>query len=272
MKPGRYPSLSNEDYHGHKGSYSRSALMEFKKSPYHYWCKYLDPGAPKQEMSQAMKFGAAFHMYILEYDLFLQTYAIEPETVLLKDVGRELYELFKTLKNQIKECGKLTISDDEWATMKMMHNAIHKNDEALQLIYGATYEQSLFWEDPESGLLLKARPDIMHSNMIVDLKTCNDASPEAYQRAMVTGGYHVQGAMIREGWKVLTGEVINTVINICIEKTYPYAIGIYIIDEEALDVGEFEFKRLALNLKSALDTNTYECYTPQTIGLPRWAL
>ena len=32
------------------------------------------------------------------------------------------------------------------------------------------YEQSFFWQDPATGLLLKARPDILHEDMIVDLK------------------------------------------------------------------------------------------------------
>ena len=35
MGPGIY-SISNEDYHNGP-AISRSALMEFRKSPYHYW-------------------------------------------------------------------------------------------------------------------------------------------------------------------------------------------------------------------------------------------
>ena len=272
MKPGIYPNLSNEYYHGHKESYSRSALMEFKKSPYHYWSKYINPNYKEPVRSDALNFGAAFHMFVLEYELFKETYIIEPPTLLLKNVGREKYEENKAQKLAAKLSRQPTITEEEFHTIQDMAKALVDNLTTAQLIFDATYEQSLFWEDKDSGLLLKARPDIMHSNMIVVLKTCNDASPEAFQYAMAKNGYHVQGAMIREGWKILTGEVIDTVINICIEKTYPHAIGIYIIDELALSTGEAEFKRLAYNLRSAIDSNDWPSYNACEIGLPKWAL
>lgn len=269
---GIYPDLSNEEYHEHTESISRSALMEYKKSPYNYWAKYINNSRPFQESTPAMIFGSAFHSLILEPENFDEYFAVVPEQKLLKDVGREEYELYKKQVSEIKNSNKRIISDENLNSLFQMREALWNHSEAIELIQDGKYEQSFFWKDEDSGLTLKSRPDIMHHNMIVDIKTCSDASSHAFQNSMVFGGYHIQGAMIQEGWKNLTGNTISTVINIAIEKTYPYCIGIYIIDEYALDVGRKEFKKLCSDLKSSMINNKWGNYSPQVISLPNWSV
>jgi hypothetical protein len=119
--------------------------------------------------------------------------------------------------------------------------------------------------------MLKCKPDILHNNMIVDLKTIANASTKYYQRAMIDGGYHIQGAMIREGIKQNTGIDIKNCINVCIEKTYPFAIGIKIIGEDALEAGHMKFKQALLDLKRCIEYNDWESYEIETVELPNWA-
>ena len=90
INPGIYTNLSSEEYHGDKASISRSALMDFKRSPYKYWAKHLNPGRPKDESKPSWTIGTAFHTMILEPQLFNNNYFILPEKVLLKEV-LELY-------------------------------------------------------------------------------------------------------------------------------------------------------------------------------------
>jgi hypothetical protein len=108
--------------------------------------------------------------------------------------------------------------------------------------------------------------------MIVDIKTIADASPYNFQRSMVDGWYHVQGAMIRDAVRKLEGREINTVINVCVEKKYPYCVGIYIIDEAAIDQGEALYKNVLLDMQSCIIKNNYKSYQIQIIGLPKWAM
>jgi hypothetical protein len=117
----------------------------------------------------------------------------------------------------------------------------------------------------------KCRPDILRENCIVDLKTCTSADSKTYQRDMYIGDYHTQGAMIREGVKQLTGVDIPTVINICIEKTYPYAIGIKIISPSALEAGHMRFKQTLLDMKACFASNTWDSYEIEEVELPKWA-
>lgn len=270
MKPGIYPNLSNEEYHADRESYSRSALMAFKRAPYHYWAEYLNPARPAKEATPTMIFGSAFHTYVLEPEIFENEYDIGPPKILLKDVGREAFDLYKVHVERIEKSTKKIIPYNDAVIMKAMMWSLRGNRQAWELIQGAKYEQSYFWEDRESGLIVKARPDILHPNMIVDLKTCADASPRGFQNAMASGGYHIQGSMVREAIRELEGRDIPNVINICIEKTYPYSIGIYLIDEEALEIGRLEFKGLLTKLNHAIMHNDFPGYETQTITLPGW--
>jgi len=271
---GVYQNLSNEAYHGDTNSISRSGIMTFLESPYRYWAKYLNPQRPKDEPTPAMVFGSAFHCLMLEPDKYGDLFVTRPEKVLLKNVGREAYDLNEARIEAVNQnLGKKTILTWEQTNLLLqMQATLFINKQAMELIKGAIYEQSYFWEDKSSGLMVKARPDILHANMIVDLKTCADASPRAFQRAMVSGGYHLQGAMIQDAVQKLEGRWIPNVINIAIEKTYPYSIGIYVIDEDALEAGRVKYKSALLDIKSYIgDNEPWPDYEPQTISLPSWA-
>jgi len=90
---GIHKNLSSEEYHSHKESISRSALMDFNRSPFHYWAKHLNSDRPKKRCNIFNNIRFSLHTFILEPHLFADEYAIEPQKVLLKDVGRDAYEL-----------------------------------------------------------------------------------------------------------------------------------------------------------------------------------
>lgn len=275
IKPGVYPNLSSEDYHSDKNSLSRSSLLDFKKNPRKYWAKHLDPNKPIEKTKPSWEFGTAFHTLILEPHLFFLNYAMEPDKVpLLKEVGREEYDMAKQRQEiwNIENKGKIILSQKDFHTLNEMAMSLSSHSKARELITNAIYECSYFWEDEHSGLMLKSRPDILHQNIYVDLKTIDDASPQNYQREMVKYGYHIQAALVDDAIQVLKGEKLSAFINICVEKTYPYCVAIYIIDEMAIESGRYEYKNIALDLKRAIVDNEFNDYPVQTIGLPKWAL
>lgn len=266
---GIYQNLRSEEYHSDPHSFSRSSLMDYKRCPYYFYAKHLDPNRPKEQGSVDKDFGNAFHMFLLEPELFSETYAIEPKRVLLKDVGREAFEAYKSEVEKLKVNNRKILTAEQFETLSAMRDKFFKNDNAKKLIQDAIFESSFFWDD-DSGLMLKSRPDVLTDNVYVDIKTCKFASSSAFQRSIVDYGYHIQAAMVVDGYKELTGKEIKACINICVEKVYPYAIGIYVIDEAAIDVGREEYKRLCVDLKNALEHNDFPDYSIETVGLPRW--
>ena len=274
IKSGIYSSteLSSEAYHEDKGSYSRTQLMTFNKSPFHFWAKYLNPERPKKDASKAMALGSAFHTFILEPEFFGENYIISPEKVLLKDVGREAYDYYKLQCDNLLITEKTIITMAEFDTLVAMQESLMRNEQAKDLLRDGIIEQSYFWTDKESGLMVKSRPDIMHSNMYVDLKTCSDASPRAYQREMIDYGYHWQGAMLRDAIRACEGREMSTVINVCVETKYPYMTAIYIIDEAAIDYAEKQYKSALLELRECIEADVWLGYGIATIGMPSWAI
>lgn len=272
IKAGIYTDLSNEDYHADKNSLSRTSIKDFHRNPKYYWSMHLNDARPSREPTRDMILGSAFHSLVLEPNKFEYEYSLALEKVLLKDVGRELYDEYKLQCEELERTNRIILTNDEYMNLLAMKISLNKSMKVIELLYGEEIEKSFFWEDKDSGLIVKARPDVLHDNMIVDLKTIRDASVHAYQRDMVDGWYHVQGAMVRDAVRTLENREINTVINICVEKKYPYCIGVYIIDEFALDHAEQLYKSVLLNMKSCIIDNEFEDFKPQIVGLPKWSL
>jgi len=282
--------LTNEEYHENKFYISRSAIMDYDKSPYTYWAKHLNPFRPKKDATGAMQLGSAFHTMILEPHLFDKNHAVAPtieplpKVGLLRDLGKETYTLQKQIREkqaalnqeildefELNGVGKIILTTAEYENLCSMRNKIYLSEPAMQLIGEARIENSFFWQDAHSGLLLKARPDILHDNMIVDLKTTSDASPRAFQNEMVKYGYHIQFAMIRDAVEKIEGRRITNFINLVVETKYPYNMAIYIIDEFAVDEGQVKYKNICLEMKRSLEENSFQDYGVQQIGLPKWA-
>lgn len=277
MKPryirdfGCYKDLSNEDYHADKDYISRSSIMDYLRSPFTYWAKHLNPDRPKKDATPQMILGSAFHTLILEPEKFDSIYAIEPKKILLKHVGKTAYDEYKSAIGTIELSKKLVLTYEEHANLLIMKHKLYSNQKAVQLITDARIENSFFWRDHESGLLLKSRPDILHNSICADLKTTSDASPRAFQNEMVKYGYHIQFAMIRDAVKAIEGRVLKTFIDLVIENKYPHNMAIYIIDEEAINEGERIYKSVCLDMKAARELNEWNDYGVQTVGLPKWA-
>lgn len=297
---GIYGNLSNDDYHGDKDSISRSGLMQFKKSPASYYHAYINPDRPAKTQTPDMQFGSAFHTYVLEPHLFDKQYFVNDvelprvddkplkknlQAQYGKDKGSELYEKAKALEViqkaardkaiadlDAKAEGKVLFTVDQMDKLRGMKQSVLSHPQGRQLIQGGKIEHSIFWECPHTGVKCKTRPDIWHENMTVDLKTTKDASPRAFQSSIATFGYHVQSAFNREGIYHSGGADIKTHVFLVVEKDWPYAVGVYILDIEALEHGLVVMKNNLRDFARCKEHNDWPGYATETIGLPAWAM
>jgi hypothetical protein len=283
--------ISNEDYHVSEGV-SRSAIMEFKKTPFHYWNAYLNPDRPSREKNtEATIIGNAFHTIVLEPDKFKNRYVVKMPSAeklekvpLLRDVGRDVYDAAKKKHEEGKARqeqaeadfaflseGKIILSQDSYDVIVSMKKRLLENEQAAALIEGAQYEKSIFWTDPHTGLMCKCRPDIWHLNMIGDLKTAASAASRDFQRSLYNYGYHIQAGMINEGLRIVHGIDMRDFIYIAQEKDFPHAHAIYKLDELALEQGVVDFKNTLLKIKICYEKNEWPSYPTQIITLPAYA-
>src|SRR5580698_284252 len=157
--------ISIEDYHSGAGI-SRSSVMEFNKTPFHLWNKHINPNAIKvDQTSTSINIGKLLHIYVMEPEKFNSQYLLVDKRDRRTTVGKKYYEdIAKNLN------GREMIDTEEFEQIKVMANALHSNKQIHDLIVGAQYEKSLYWNDPDTGLLCKVRPDIWHTHFICDLK------------------------------------------------------------------------------------------------------
>lgn len=285
-------NISNEEYHSLNPitAISRSQIMTFKKSPLHFWHQYINPHYVKPKPTHSMIFGSALHCYILEEILFKRQFSIKqnreplPKQPLLKEVGRKAYDEARLEIDNIKkkydqlDClfeinskNKTIISFEDYEKILMITDQMRKRENEKGLLFGGINEKSIFWIDQESGIICKARPDIFHENMVVDLKTTADASFNSCRNSIYKYGYHIQAAMILDGIKQATGKELDTFVFVFVEKEPPYASGVYILDADSIELGRSDYKRQLLKLKECFNKNEWPSYENSIINLPGYA-
>ena len=280
--------LSNEQYHASEGI-SRSKLWTFKELPYKFYYKYLSGDYAKPKETKAFYLGSLVHTLVLEPHLFDQEYCMAPvlepmpEAVLLKDVGREQYEQIKAVRaeiaarnNAIKTefeaslSSKAIVNENDLALANAMRSAVMRNSTAAELMEGAKMEKSIYWKHEPTGLICKARPDIWQGRIVSDLKTTLDAGFRGFQLTAHKDGYFLQAAMIYEALKSI-GEPFENFVYICVEKTAPHAMGLYMLDEETLQFGIEMFHALMERIAICFEKNVWPDYGIKKLTKPRYA-
>lgn len=264
IKNGVIVDISNEAYHASSGV-SRSALMDFKKSPYHYWWKHLSGMRAHEEPTPAMVMGEMTHVLSLEPENFSLRYAVIGEADRRTKQGREDHE--KLVKNNP---GKTLVKAMDVAIAQSMSNAVRGNSLAESLIKDAQIEKSIYFTHATTGIQCKVRPDIWQSSIVGDLKTTNDASFRAFQSSAFKYGYFLQAAMIEQALESL-GLSLERFIFIAVEKDIPYATGLYLLDECALEFGRTLFDGLMEKMARCIDSGKWDGYGIQNLGVPTYA-
>lgn len=138
--------------------------------------------------------------------------AIQPDTVFLD----ELKEQF-----QAQARGREVLTAEEYQHALRYRDAVLAHPEAAVLLDEGCAEASLYWHHPETGALLKCRPDWMRpDHVLVDLKFVRSASPGGFARDGSAHNYHIQDAHYCDGYETLTGHQPSFVF-IAIEKDGP---------------------------------------------------
>lgn len=169
-----------------KLSYSRlKALLKSPKALTEYLAK-------KQEPTPAMQFGTAVHAYILEPQVFAAHYIVAPEIDRRTKAGKEAWQA-------LQDTGKTILSASDFEDIKLYAANVAALPTAKDYLANALAFEELI----ECKLQTKnfgefdfaARLDVRGTDYIIDLKTCQDASPQGFRRAMYKEKYHLQAAL-----------------------------------------------------------------------------
>lgn len=180
--------------------------------------------------------------------------------------------------------GRTIIDGQTYEQLTSMVRAVLAHPVAGKLITGeGKAEASVYWNDPETGELCRCRPDFWRRDgIIVDLKSTDDASPEAFGKSVANWRYHVQSEMYLEGMNAAfeAGHFPDgyakpkAFIFLVVEKKPPYAVASYVLDPESATQGQREFRENLAVYAECKKTDKWPAYGDdiQTVGLPTWYL
>jgi hypothetical protein len=186
--------------------------------------------------------------------------------------------------------GYLPLLAAEHEVVKAMAAALRKHPVASALFdpENGKPEQSLFWQDPETGVIRRSRLDwLPDANargrlIVADYKTCVSASPEAIAKSAANYGYHQQDPWYRDGVRALGLSADPAFLFVFQEKEPPYLITIAELDADAVRLGR-ELNRLAIEVyRDCVQTGIWPGYEAEAlragrragiehISLPPWA-
>ncbi|EGZ4003183.1 exonuclease VIII, partial [Salmonella enterica subsp. enterica serovar Cerro] len=154
IQPGIYYDIPNEAYHAGPGV-SKSQLDDIADTPAIYlWRK----NAPVDtEKTKTLDTGTAFHCRILEPEEFSKRFIIAPEFNRRTSAGKEEE---KTFLEECARTGRTVFTAEEGRKIELMYQSVMALPLGQWLVESAGYaESSVYWEDPETGILCRCRPD-----------------------------------------------------------------------------------------------------------------
>ena len=264
---GRLVNMPDHEYHAVE-ALSSSGIKKLLQSPAHF--KVMRD--TKNEPTASMILGTATHMAILEPDRFNTDVVVAPEAKKTTKEGKAIHAEFEAANE-----GKLILKQDDYDSVLAMRKEVYNSPQWLSNFgrLSNTSEVSFFWENPTYEVPCKARMDRIYENdIILDLKTCADASPKGVIKAIANFQYHVQAAFYLDAYRAVMGKHAASFVFCFVENTAPYAVAYYVLSEDAIRGGYAKVDAGLRLYQQALSTNNWAAYPPeiQLIDLPTWGL
>lgn len=246
---------------------SCSGLKKLRKSPAH-WFAGDDPSAERRD---SLRRGSLLHTKVLEPHTLADRYRVKPESLSFATKDGKAWR-------DATPAGVEIISADEDAASSRQAAALRRVPEIGGLLGSAGLaEVSFFWMDEATGVLCKGRADWVLCReagaILLDLKTCEDASPEGFGKACARYGYHMQAAWYSDGWRAATGQHVLGFVFGAVESGWPHIASAYMLDDESTERGRAECRRLLTQYADCLSRDQWPGYveTITPISLPAWA-
>ena len=240
------PLLLNYDaaqYH-EKVALSASTAKHLLRSPAHY----LRSREEQDSTTLPLRLGTLTHALVLEAHTVDKRFAVLPGMASRKlKSGREAADAWESLP---ENAGKMVFDVETFQRAQRTANAVLNHPLAGPLFKsGCVTEATVFWTETIDGSMVpcKARLDCYREpdNIVVDLKTAQDASPEGFRAACRQYKYHLQAAHYARAVEIATGKRPDRFLFVAVESEEPHGVGVYELDEESVRIGEEQMRRAA---------------------------
>lgn len=227
--PGIYLGVPIDKYHL-VGGYCKSNLSDIAN----YGISMMEYRKSNPEYSDAMLKGSMFHDLCLLPDTYHETYLVGPTVKRNTKAWKKYQE-----DNPDKVLVTSGMSDD----VHRMRDSLMENPSIRPILEADTIlrETSLWVPDPGTGLLTKARPDIIVDGVIYDLKSSIAPWVDAFDYSVKKYDYDMQSAFYQDAcaWN---GMQIDDFKFLVVGSKPPWLTAIYNLSEERVAYGRERYR------------------------------
>jgi hypothetical protein len=283
-EPGIYPGIPASVYHA-ANFVSNSRLKPMTRSAEH--CKHaMDHGVTETD---ALKFGSGAHAWLLEPETLERDFIVAQQcSARVKSTGRECENTGRFYDDGEWFCGthgkhlsgndapdKIVIPHTQWSEMAAIRDKVFAHRSARMILNSdGENELSIIANHGITGLTCKMRLDAYRStySTIADIKTCQDASRDAFERDIFKFGYYRQAGMyLRLAQQA--GMNVEHFAFIAVEKKPPHAVAVYQLNDDVIEQGWTDIERLLHQYAKCQTSGNWPGYSEGVpeIGLPNYA-
>lgn len=260
--------LSEAEYHARPELSSTDARKLLAPSCPALYRYERDHGQPSKRV---WEIGSAAHKLVL---------GTGPDLVLVDKPRWDTNEIKAKLAD-IRADGGIPLKRPEYDAVQTMANALAAHPFAAKLFEEGTgqAEQTLIWQDKETGVMCRALLDWLRNplpgyRMVVpDYKSCASAEPGKFARAMAEHGYHIQLAWYLAGVRALNlGDDQAVGLLVAQEKTPPYLVTVLQPDPTAMRMGEIRMREALRTYAECVRDDRWPGYADDVVlaELPPW--
>lgn len=290
---GAYPNMGAEAYHRDPrllpapSLSSSGAKTIIGRSPYHFWFDSpLNPDRPEEKEKAHYSVGKAAHDVILLTDRWPNFYYVLPDGY--NPVATKAQKEWHAEAAEARDAGKVILKFDEAETVRSVAAALQRHELAMALLTNGVTEETLVWQDPTTGVWLRARPDFRPNTIlekrsvmaVADLKFVapTHADPRGFSRAIDNFGYYQSAAFYADGIKAVYGHYPTNWVHVVVEKEPPYSVAIYELPGEDIERGRWLNRRAINTFAKCLESGVWPGFgDPKPdgsviqVGLPHYA-
>lgn len=266
--------VSNKYYHDLNKYWSSTSLKFMAStSPLHFRAKFFDSLEAESKHSDARALGSLVHCYLLSPGEF------ESEFFKMPELNLRLKE-DRAIRDQIAldNVGKTLVDDELIAKAKRMADSVMNHRRSRELLAGASYETAHFWQCPFSGLRFRSKVDSLFGDILCELKTTGDGSPQGFAKQVFNLDYDLSLVHYAQGVRATLGHEISRLFFITVESVEPHCVQHYGIAPGWLEIGHAKWLDAITKLSRGVHEGIWPGYwhddggADPVLDAPAWEL
>lgn len=221
--------------------------------------------------SDALNFGRAFHIALLEPEKFAKLVQVRDGGVKTKKHAAQKEKDLQTYGDDALDF--IYISEDERNTIDKMREAIYQFDDVKKLLLPTEKEITGILDFPNGKApgKFKIRVDAKGRNYLLDLKTTTASGFDYFTREIVNYGYDIQAAFYLWVANVIEGsETYERWFWLVVEKSAPFRVALYEAPESVKVVGLKKAFEGVHKIRDAYRENKFSELINTEITMPAW--